>query len=179
MPTPAHSGPDTSYSGRTQKGSSSSAAAAAAAAAFVHLPAVVDVLRHEPQQASATPVLDLHAVAATDSVPVLEVENAFEPGPETGPGAAAAAAVAVTAAGLEAAAGFEADLEFEFVPADGEPLPVEVVPGDSMPPDYPAPDMVESMPSEIAVVGPAVPVVMEAVLGFEAALPHERHFDLN
>ena len=177
MPTPAHSGLDMSYSGRIQKGSSSSAAVAAA---FVHLPAVVAVLRHGPQQASATLVLDLDVVVAPHSVSVLEVEVAFEPGPETGPGAAAgsAVAVAVTAIGL-AAAGFEADSEFEFVPADGEPLPVEVVPGDKMPRDYPAPDMVESMPSGVAVVGPAVPVVMKDVLGVEAALPHKRHFDLD
>jgi hypothetical protein len=92
--------------------------------------------------------------------------------------------VDVTAIGLEAAAGFEADSEFEFVPAEGEPLPVEAVPGDStMPSDCPAPDMAASTPSGVAVVGPVVLVVAEAVLGVEAAigvvLPHKRHFDLD
>ena len=168
MPTPAHSGPDTSRSGRTQRVLSSSAAAAV----FVHVPAAAVVLRHELHQGSATPVLELDVVAAP---------SASDPGPEAGPGAVArsAVAVAVTAVGLEAAAGFGAGSELEFVPAEGESLPVEAVPEDStMASDRPAPDMVASTPSGIVVVL----VVKEAVLGVAAigvALPHKRHFDLD
>lgn len=175
MPTLAHSGPDTSHSGRAQKAGPSSSAAAAA---FVP----VVVLRNELQQASAAPVPELDVVAALHSVSVLEA--VFEPGPETGPGAAAGSAVAVgvTAVGLEAAAGFGADSEFEFVPAEVEPLPVEAVPGDStMASDCPAPDMAASTPSVVPVAGPAVLVVTEAVLGVEAGIapPHKRYFDLD
>jgi hypothetical protein len=178
VPTLAHSGPDTSHSGRTQRAGPSSSAAAA----FVLVPAAVVALRNELQQASATPVPELDVVAALHSASVLEA--VFEPGPETGPGAAAGSAVAVgvTAVGLEAAAGFGADSEFEFVPAEVEPLPVEAVPGDStMASDCPAPDMAASTPSGVAVVGPVVLVVTEAVLGVEAgiALPHKRYFDLD
>ena len=142
----------------------------------MHVPAAAVVLRHELQQANATPVLQLDVVVAAPS--------ASDPGPETGPGAVAGSAVVVTvtAVGLEAAAGFGADSEFEFVPAEGEPLPVECVPGNSkVPSDCPAPDMVASTPSGIVVVGPVALVVTEAVLGVEAAigvaLPHKRHFD--
>ena len=180
MPTPAHSGPDTSHSGHTQKAGPSSSAAVA----FVSVPAAVVVLRNGLQQASATPVLELDVVAAPHSASVLEA--AFEPGPELGPGAAAESAVTVgvTAVGLEAAAEFGADSEFEIVPAEGEPLPVEAVPGDStMPSDCPAPDTTASTLSGVAVVGPVVLVVTEAVLGVEAAiaiaLPHKWHFDLD
>jgi hypothetical protein len=163
VPTPAHSGPDTSHSGRTRKAGLSSSVAVA----FV--PAAVVVPRNEHQRVSATPVLELDVVAAPQFA--------------SGPGAAAgsAVAVAVAAVGLEVAAGFGADSEFEFVPAEGEPL-VEAAPGDStMPSDCPAQDMVASTPSGVeAVVGP---VAAEAVLGVEAAigigLPHTRHFDLD
>jgi len=129
-------------------------------------------------------VLELDVVAAPHSASVLEV--AFELGPETGPGAVAggAVAVAVTAVGLEAAAGFGADSEFEFVPAEGEPPPVEAVPGDStMPSNCPVLDMAASTPPEVALAGLVALVVTEAVLGVEAAigiaLPHKRHFDLD
>jgi hypothetical protein len=145
-----------------------------AAVASVPVPAVVVVLRNEPHQASATPVLELGASV---------LEAAFEPGPETGPGAAAGSAVTVgvTAVGLEAAAGFGAGSEFEVVPAEGEPLPVEAVPGDStVPSSCPAPDMAASTPSGVALV---VLVVTGAVPGVEAAigiaLPRKRHFDLD
>jgi len=91
----------------------------------------------------------------------------------------------VTVVGLEAAAGSEADPEFEFVPAEGEePLLVGAVPGDStMPSDCLAPDMAARTPSGAAAGGPVVLVVKEAVLGVEAAivilvLPHKRHCDL-
>jgi hypothetical protein len=180
VPTPAYSGPDTSHPGRTQKAGPSSSALAA----FVPVPVVVVVLRNEPQQASATPVLELDVVAAPHSASVLEA--AFEPGPETGPGAAAgsAVAVAVTAVGVEAAAGFGADSEFEFVPAEVEPLPVEAVPGDStMLSDCPAPEMAASTPSGIGVVGLVALVVTEAGLEVEAAiviaLPRKRYSDLD
>jgi hypothetical protein len=129
-------------------------------------------------------VLELDVVAAPHSVSVLEA--ALELGPVTEPGAAAGSAVTVgvIAVGLEAVAGFGADSEFEFVPAEGEPLPVEAVPGDStMPSDCPALDMAASTLSGVAVVGPVVLVATEAVLGVEAAigiaLPHKRHFDLD
>ena len=177
MPTPAHSGPDTSHSGRTQKAGPSSSVAAVAAS--VPVPAAVVVVRNELQQASATLVLELVVVAVPHSASVREA--AFEPGPEAGPGAAAG-----TAVGLEAGAGFGADSESEFVPAEGEPLPVEAVPGDStMASDCPARDMAASTPSGVAVVGPVVLVVTEAVLGpgvevaIGIALPRKRHFDLD
>jgi hypothetical protein len=123
-------------------------------------------------------VLDPDVVAAPHSASVPEA--AFEPGPETGPGAAVA--VAVTEVGLEAAAGFGTGSEFEFVPAEVEPLPVEAVPGDStMAPDCLAPDMAARTPPGVVVAGPVVVVVTEVVLGVEAAiaLPHRRHFDLD
>ena len=150
------------------------------------MPAAVVVLRNELQQASAAPVLELDVVVASHSASVLEA--ALELGPETEPGAAAGSAVTVgvTAVGLEAVAGFGADSEFEFVPAEVERLPVEVVPGDStMLLDCPALDMTASMPSgvAVAVAGPVVLVVTEAVLEVEAvigvALPHKRHFGLD
>ncbi len=201
MPTPEHSGPDTSHSGRTQKADASSSATAAG---FVPGPvpaAAVVVLRHGLQQASATPVLELVVVvvavvvavavavaaAAAAPHPASVHEAAFERGAETGPGAAAGSAVTlgVTVVGLEAAAGSGADQEFEFVPAEGEePLLVEAVPGDStMPSDCLAPDMAARTPSGAAAGGPVVLVVKEAVLGVEAAivilvLPHKRHYDL-
>jgi hypothetical protein len=89
--------------------------------------------------------------------------------------------VGVTAVGLEAAAGFGAGSEFEVVPAEGEPLPVEAVPGDStVPSSCLAPDMAASTPSGVALV---VLVVTGAVPGVEAAigiaLPRKRHFDLD
>lgn len=178
MPTPAHSRPDTSHSGRTHKAGPSSSAAAA----FVPVPAVVVVPKNEFQQASATPVLELDVVVASHSASVIEA--AFELGPEAGLEAAAGNAVTVAAVGLESAVGFGADSEFEFVPAEGQPLPVEAVPGDSMmPSDCPVPDMAASTPSGVAVVGPVVLVVMEAVPGAEAAigiaLPHKRNFGLD
>ena len=182
MPTPVHSGPDTSHSGRTQKAGPSSPAAAA----FVTVPVPVVVLGNGLQQASATPVLELDIVAVPHSASVLEA--ALQPGPEIGPGAAVgnAVAVAVAAVGLEAAAaGFGADSEFEFVQAEEELLVVEAAPGDStMPSDCPVLDMAASTPSGVAaVVGPVVLVVAEAVLGVEAAigiaLPHKRSFGLD
>jgi hypothetical protein len=185
---PAYSGPDTSHSGRTQKAGPPSSSPAAVAP-FVPVLAAVIVSRSELQQASATPVLELDVVAASRSASVLEA--ALEPGHETGPGAAAgsvvAVAVAVAAVGLEAAAGFGADSEVEFVPAEEEePRAVEAVPGDStMSSDCPAPDMAASTPSGVAAaVGPVAFVVTEAVIGVEAAatgiaLPHKRHFDLD
>jgi hypothetical protein len=134
------------------------------------------------------PVLELDAVAAPHSVSALDA--AFEQEPGAGPGAAAGMAgvtVVVTAVvGLEAAAGFGADSELEFVPAEVEPLPVEALPGDSTVPSHcPAPDMAPSTPSVVGVgvVGPVVLVVTvtEVVLGVEAeigiALPHKRDFD--
>lgn len=177
---PAYSGPDTSHSGRTQKAGPSSSAAAAAP--FVPVLAAVIV---QLQRASATPVLEPDVVAASHSASVLEV--ALEPGHETGPGAAAGGAVTVgvTAVGLGAAAGFGADSEFEFVPAEGEHRAVEAVPGDStMSSDCPAPDMAASTPSGVAeVAGLVALAVTEAVIGVEAvigiALPHKRHFDLD
>ncbi len=96
MPTPAHSGPDTSHSGRTQTAGPSSSAAA-----FVPVPVVVVVLGHALQRASVTPALELEVVvAAPHSASVLEA--VFERGAETGSGAAvgSAATVGVTAVGL-------------------------------------------------------------------------------
>jgi hypothetical protein len=200
VPTPEHSGPDTSHSGRTQKAGPSSSAAAAAG--FVPGPgpaAAVVVLRHGLQQA---PVLELVVVAVAVAAAVVAAavvaaaaaphpasvhEAAFERGAETGPGAAVGSAVTlgVTVVGLEAAAGSVADPEFELVPAEGEePLLVGAVPGDStMPSNCLAPDMAAHTPSGVAAGGPVVLVVKEAVLGVEAAivilaLPHKKHCDL-
>lgn len=106
------------------------------------------------------------------------------PGAGAGPGTAAVSAVGVgvAAVGLEEAAGFEADLEFEFVLAEGD-LPVEAVPWDSTV-GCPALDMAAStLPEVAAVVGPVVLAVSEAVLGVETAigiaLRHKRHFYLD
>ena len=184
MPKPAHSGPDTSHSGRIQKVSPSTSAA------FV--PAAAVVLRHVFQQASVTPALELDVVAAAHSVSVLEAAFEWRSGSEraaneaeTGPVTAAGCAVTVTVAvvGPGVAAGSGADPEFEFVPAEGVPLPVEAAPADStLPSDCPAPDMAARTPSGAEVVGPVVHVATEAVLGVEAAIevvqPHRRHFDL-
>jgi hypothetical protein len=77
----------------------------------VPVPATVVVLRNKLQQASAT-LLELEVVAAPHSTSVLEAAS------EPGPGAAAGSAVAVgvnVVIGLEAAAGFGADSELEFV----------------------------------------------------------------
>jgi hypothetical protein len=138
------------------------------------------------------PVLELDVVAAPHSASVLEAafEWRSETGraaneAETGPGAAAerAVTVVVTVVGPGVAAGSGADPEFELVPAEGVPLPVEAAPGDSkLASNYPAPDMAARTPSGAGVVGPVVHVATEAVLGVEAAfgvaLPHKRHFDL-
>lgn len=149
--------------------------------------AAVIVPRNELQQAGAKPVLELELGVVAASHSASAIEAALEPGPETGPGAAAGSAVAVGAAavGLEAAVGFGADSEFEFVPAEGEPRAVEAVPGHStVSSGCPAPDMVTaSTPSGLAaVVAPVVLVVTEAVIGAAAigiVLPHKRHFDLD
>ena len=62
----------------------------------------------------------------------------------------------VTAVMVEAVAGYGADSEFAFVPAEVEPLPIEAVPGDStMPSDCPALDMAAN------------------------TLPHKKHFGLD
>jgi hypothetical protein len=62
-----------------------------------------------------------------------------------------------------------------------EPLPVEAVPGNTVPSNCPAPDMAARPSSGIVVEGPVVLVVKEAVLGDEAAIgiavPYKRHLD--
>ena len=89
----------------------------------------------------------------------------------------------MAAVGLGVAAGSGADPDFEFVLAEGVPLPVEAAPGDStLASDCPAPDMAARTPPGAGVVGPVVHVATEAVLGVEAAfgaaLAHRRHFCL-
>ena len=136
-------------------------------------------------------MLELDVVAAAHSASVLEAAFEWKSESEraaieaeTGPGAAAGCAVTVTVAavGPGVAADSGADPEFEFVPAEGVPLPVEVEPADStLPSDCPAPDMAARTPSGAGVVAPVVHVATEAVLGVEAAfgvaLPHKRQFD--
>jgi hypothetical protein len=173
VPTPAHSGPDTSQSGRTQKAGPSTSRA------FVPAAAAAAVPRRAFQQANATSVLELDVVAAPHSASVLEAEI----GPGAAAGCTVTVGVGVTVAGLGAAAGSGADPEFEFVPAEGGPLPVGVAPEDStVPSNCPALDMAARTPSGAGVVGPVALVATEAVLGVEAAfgvaLPHKRHFDL-
>ena len=118
VPTPAHTGPDTSQSGRTQKAGPSTSAAV--------------VLRRAFQQASATPGLELDVVAAAYSASVLEaafgrisVSERTANVAETCPGVAAGCAVTVTVAavGPGVAAGSGADPDFEFVLAEEVPLP--------------------------------------------------------
>ena len=72
-----------------------------------------------------------------------------------------------------------------FPAAEGEPLPVEAVPGDStvLPRIVLRRIWLQSTPSGVAVAGLVVLVVTEAVPGVEAAiviaLPRKRHFDLD
>ena len=119
MPKPAHSGPDTSQLGRTQKAGLSTSPAFVLAAAVV--------VKHAFQQASVTSALDFEVVAEAHSASALEA--VFEWRSETGR----------TANGAETGPGADSGVFFQV---DAPPPLVGTAPGDStMPSDCPALDM--------------------------------------
>jgi hypothetical protein len=179
VPTPAHSGPGTSHSGRTQKVDPSSAPAAAFALAAEPGVAVVVELELEPEpvlvRVYRQMVRALEVVGGTTPASGAlrrgrsEIER---PAIVTGYAVAAAAHVGATAG-----SGAEPELELEPAPAAWEPLPaVVVVPGDNtVARRRPGADMAARTPSGYVAVESVAPVVTRADRGVEVAAQHTSH----
>lgn len=170
MPTPAHSGPGTSRSGRTQKVDPSSPAAASALAAEPEvgvgvepgLEPVLEPVRVHPQMVRA---LEVGGTPPASGAARQGRSERVRPAIVTG--------YAVAAGG----SAVELELELEPAPAAEEPLPaVVVVPGHStVARRRPVADMAARTPSGHVVAESVAPVVTRAVRGVEVAAQRTSH----
>jgi len=197
VPTPEHSGPDTSHSGCTQTVGPPTLAvlgpaaetvevAPAAAAAAIGVPLVVievEVVRgpafRRAVAASVTELLEVVAVPRSESGAARGCRSATE---TVAIGGAAEQRVAVVV-GPGAVAESEAGQEIGSALAAGEPLVVEAALAEEsrMSAGCPALDKAVRMPSGAGVVGPVGLVAMGVALGAETALevvaPHKTTYD--